>query len=119
MSLLFYKILHILGLLLAFSALGALIFEAHVGRAEKKEGRRLTGIAHGVGLILLLVSGFGMLAKLGVGFPGWAVAKLVIWLVIGGIIALIRRKPQWSGILWFALPVLGTFAGYLALYKPF
>ena len=119
MSLLFYKILHILGLLLAFAALGALTFEAHVGRAENKEGRRLTGIAHGAGLLLLLVSGFGMLARLGGGFPGWVIAKIVIWLVIGGIIALIRRQPRWAGFLWFALPVLGTFAGYLALYKPF
>ena len=119
MSLLFYKILHILGLLLVFSALGALVLEAWNGRAEKKEGRKLTGIAHGAGLILLLVSGFGMLARLGVGIQGWVIAKLLIWLVIGGIIAVIRRKPAWAAILWFALPLLGTFAGYLALYKPF
>ena len=118
MSLAFYKVIHILGLLLVFTGLGGITLQAYLGGGNG-EGRRLTRIAHGVGLLLMLVAGFGALARLGMGFPGWVWLKIVIWIVIAGITVVIRRQPQLAGFLWFALPVLGAFAGYLALYKPF
>lgn len=118
MSLLAYKVLHVLGFFLVFTALGGAILQAHLGGGNGR-GRKLTGIAHGVGLLILLVSGFGALAKLGVGFPVWVWLKIVIWLVFGGVTVLVRKQPSLAGALWWLLPLLGAFAGYLALYKPF
>ena len=114
-----YKALHILGLFLVFTGLGGLMVQTVTGTGDNRQARRLTGIAHGVGLLIVLVTGFGSLAKLGVGFGLWVWIKVAIWIVIGGIIALIRRQPQLTGILWWILPLLGTFAGYLAIFKPF
>jgi hypothetical protein len=44
--------------------------------------------------------------------------KLILWLVLGGIVVLIRRAPQLAPTLWVVLPLLGAAAAYLALYKP-
>ncbi len=119
MSVLVYKILHILGILLAFTALGGATLRALAGTSEDAPGRKLAGITHGVALLLILISGFGMLAKLKLGFDLWVWLKLVIWLLIGASIAAIRRLPSQAAIFWFALPVLGAAAACLAIYKPF
>lgn len=119
MSLNFYKVLHILGFLLVFAALGGMTLQSYLGGGDERKGRRLAGLSHGIGLLIVLVSGFGMLARLGVGFDGWVWVKMALWLVFGGVIVVIRRQPHYTGFLWFLLPILGAFAGYLALYKPF
>ena len=115
---LLYKVLHIFGVLLAFTALGGTILQALAGTREKGPGSKLAGITHGVALLLILVTGFGLIATMGYGFPLWVWMKLVIWLLIGGAIALIPRLPQHATIFWFALPLLGAVAAYLAIYKP-
>lgn len=119
MTLLTYKTLHLLGVMVVFLALGGLTFHSLSGQGSRHRGHKLAGASHGIGLLLVLVSGFGMLAKLEVGFPLWVIAKVLIWLIFGGIVVLIRRMPQQAAALWLALPVLGAIAAYLALYKPF
>ncbi len=118
MSLLFYKVLHVLALAYLFAALGGAAWHAAHGGRREGAGKGAM-IAHGLAMVVLLVSGFGMIAKLGVGMPGWAWAKLVLWLLIGAAGALPYRKPEWAGGLFWLLPLLGGLAGYLALYKPF
>ncbi|MEM7354468.1 MAG: hypothetical protein AAF657_26915 [Acidobacteriota bacterium] len=113
-----YKVLHILGVLLSFAAIGGLTLQALLGKDEKNAARKLAGMTHGVALLLILITGFGMLAKLGLGFPTWVWIKVVIWLLIGASIAFIRRLPHLATVFWFGLPVLGAFAAYLAIYKP-
>jgi len=51
--------------------------------------------------------------------PAWALLKIVIWLLVGGLIALINRKPDSGPVWWYLTLVLGLLAAYLALYKPF
>ena len=119
MSALTYNVLHILGILLAFTALGGAILRGLAGTGDDAPGRKLIGITHGVALLLILVSGFGMLAKLKLGFQLWVWAKLVIWLLIGASIAVVRRMPDQAKVLWFAFPALGAAAAYLAIFKPF
>lgn len=114
-----YKVFHILGFFLVFSALGGTTIATLLGRADDARARRLTGVSHGVGLLLILVSGFGMLAKLGLAFDGWVFAKMGIWLILGAAAFLIRKRPSWASLFWFVLPLLGACAGFLALYKPF
>ncbi len=111
-----YKLIHLIGIFLLFAQLGGMI----VG-AGKEDWKKILSIMHGVGLFLLLLGGFGMLARLGIGFPwpGWLWGKLVIWLVLGGSSTLIRKMPE-KAQTWLAVAViLGSVAAYLALYKPF
>ena len=117
MNPLVYKLLHIFGILLAFVSLGGLTFQALAG-GNGDRGRKLVSISHGVALLIILVSGFGLLAKLKLGFPFWVMLKIAIWLVVGGLVVAIRRLPQYATVFWFGLPILGGLAAYLAIFKP-
>ena len=122
MSYSFYKILHILGVLAVFMSLGAIALHAMNGGDKKFANRKWTMIFHGMGIVFILVSGFGLLARIGVtqgGLPGWIYAKLFIWLILSGIIAAIPRMQNSAKILWIIVLSLGTLGGYLANYKPF
>jgi hypothetical protein len=43
---------------------------------------------------------------------------VAIWLILGGVVVAVKRAPRAAGLLWWVLPLLGTAAAYLALYKP-
>jgi hypothetical protein len=116
-----YRLIHILSMMLMFTALGGLLLASRA-RVDTGVSRKTAGMTHGIALILLLVSGFGALAKLGfsnpASWPTWVWIKALIWLAFGGVIVLIRRSPSAATILWWILPLLGGLAAYLALYKP-
>ena len=118
MSLAFYKILHIFGIALMFSGLGGLCVLSISG-SDSQAAKKLAGMLHGIALVVILVTGFGALAKLGfsdAGIPLWVWLKLVIWFVFGGVIVLIRRVPQVAGALLVLLPILGAVSAYLVIY---
>lgn len=116
----FYKVMHFLGLFMVFTALGGQFVSAlNGGDAKQQPGRRWIGIFHGVGLLIALVAGFGLVAKLGVGFPGWVIGKFAIWLALGAIGAMAARKKQLAGTLWVVTVALGMLAAFLARAKPF
>ena len=121
MSLPAYKVIHILGMMLMFTALGGLLIASRAG-VTTGVSRKTAGITHGIALLLIFVSGFGALAALGFSKPGtwqlWVWLKLLIWLIFGGITVLIRRSSRAATLLWWVLPILGALAAYLALYKP-
>ncbi|MBO6575434.1 MAG: hypothetical protein JJ896_08465 [Rhodothermales bacterium] len=118
MPLILYKVLHLLGLMLVFAALGGAAIEAAL---KEKPWKKMHAILHGSGLFLLLLGGFGMLARLGIisGWPGWVWAKLAIWVILGGSLTAMRKMPERGRPLLFGAILLGTLAAYLALYKPF
>lgn len=121
MSLAAYKVLHVLGILFTFIALGGLLLASRTG-GERVQDRKLAGMLHGIGLVIILVSGFGALARLGMSNPGiwplWMWIKLVVWLALGAALVLIKRAPGLRTLLWILLPVLGAIAAYMAFYKP-
>lgn len=117
-----YKLIHYLGILLVFLSLGGVaVYVINGGTKATNAWRRTLAIAHGVGLFLILLGGFGMLARLGIvdGLPVWVWIKLTIWVVLGAALAFVGRKAAWSKIVFWALPLLGMLAAYVALYKPF
>ncbi len=120
MSLLTYKLLHILGILFTFTAVGGVCMHvANGGDKASNRSRAASSALHGVGLLITLVAGFGLLARIGGGFPGWVIAKLVIWLLLGAALMIPYRSPALAKPMLWALPLLGALAAYLALYKPF
>jgi hypothetical protein len=117
------KLVHLVGMMLLFLGLGGMVFAAYAGfGTDRKKLRVAAALCHGVGLLLIVVSGIAMLSSLGLLHgdpPGWAKAKFCIWLIMGGSISLAAR---WSRGIWILLAVwifLGAAAGYLALFKPF
>lgn len=122
MSLAFYKVLHLFSAFLLFAALGGLTLAARARRTDADAGRKIAAASHGIALVLLLVTGFGALARLAISspgaWPGWVWAKVVIWLALGAAL-MVRRFPGAAGLLWWLWPLLGGVAAWLALYKPF
>ena len=117
-----YKIIHLTGIVMTFLALGGVaVHVMNGGTKADNKGRKVLAMTHGMGLLLALVGGFGLLARLGIKFPwgGWALVKLGIWLFLGGAFAIFLRKPQVSKPLWGVLIALFALAAYLANYKPF
>ncbi len=119
----FYNVAHIVGIILIMSALGgAAIGAMSPGTEVTPSTRRLLAILHGLGAFLLLLGGFGMLARLGflrgASFPGWLWVKLVVWTLLAVAIILPRRKPALARPLLLALPLLGGLAAFMAIYKP-
>ena len=99
--------------------------DAASGPVELREdgsGRKLAGMTHGIALLVVLIAGFGGMARLGMPnpahWPQWVWIKALIWLILGGIIVLIRRAPQFNTLLWWLLPLLGAMAAWAAIYKP-
>lgn len=92
MSYEFYKILHLISLISLFLSLGMLI----VGPQSL---RKLIMSLHGLALLLLLVSGFGLVAKLHIPLkflsPSWFWQKTFIWIALAGLTPfLINKKGE-------------------------
>lgn len=115
-----YKTVHYLGIFMLVTALVASLARAagSPGDLTPDPWKKRLGIVHGVALFLVLLGGFGMLARLGVGFPGWIAAKLAVWVVAGGLIAL-RKNPAAAAWGVVVVPLLAVLAGWIAYTKPF
>jgi hypothetical protein len=119
-----YNLVHIVGLILLMSALGGMALTAPLSLGSGgRWTRRLAFTFHGTGIFLILLGGFGMLARLGIvhgaGFPGWIWVKLGVWATLAVAAFLPFRYPSTARPLLLLLPLLGGLATYMAIYKPF
>src|SRR5262245_3651003 len=109
-SYLLFKVLHLLGVMLLFAAVGGMAGMAAAGRAADA---RLARMLHGIALLLLFLTGFSLLSSLGMSAPGswaaWVWIKLLVWLLLGGSLALARREAHARWVL-VGLPLLGAVA---------
>ena len=118
----FYKVLHLIGIFTVILSLGGMCLHVISGGTRDFAGRKWAAIFHGVGLLIVFVAGFGLLAKEGItqaGMPGWVIGKLVIWLILGGAPALIYRQPKMAKLFWILILAFSAVAAWLAIYKPF
>lgn len=116
----FYKVLHLVGIFMIIVSLGGLCLHVMNGGTREHHSRKLVAILHGIGMFVALVGGFGLLARLGLAreWPLWATAKLIIWLILGGLPAFIYRKPQLAKLFWASIIAFAGLAAYFAIYKP-
>ena len=124
MSYMTYKLVHLLGILILVAALSGMAAHAASGHGkEENRSYRLLLFLHGFGALVALTGGFGLLARLELHsaghFPGWIWAKLGLWLVLGGLVALPYRKQGLARPLLLLIPLLAFIGGVLANYKPF
>ena len=106
----FYLIIHLTGISLLALGVG--------GMMAGGEKRKTFAMLQGIGLLVMLVSGFGLLAKLGLGYPHFAIVKTVLWLLIGMLPMLFRKlKTPLPAAILISLILVGTMA-YLGVMKP-
>ena len=116
-----YKIIHLTGIVLLFSGLVGLLALKMSGAALEGKTKKFIFLTHGIGAFFVLLGGFGLLARLELArsIPNWAYAKILIWLVLGGSVALIKRKGQFAFPIYVLLMILFIAAACLAIFKPF
>jgi len=124
MSYVTYKLIHLLGIFALMVALAGMAAHAAAGHTKDENASYKTLLAlHGLGALIALTGGFGLLARINLEadglFPGWIWAKLALWLLFGGLVALPYRKRSVARSLLFLLPLLAFLGAALANFKPF
>jgi hypothetical protein len=109
----FYRLLHIVGVLMLFLGLGGM-FASEAGKAPK-----LFAALHGIGLLLMVVAGVGYVHKKPLAWDSWLFAKIACWVLMGALPVLVKRGvvPR-VGAIVLALAI-GATAAWLAQAKPF
>lgn len=121
MSYEFYKITHIIGILMVFTGLMGIVALRMVGTELPPRPRRLFMIFHGLGLLVALVAGFGLAARLNymAALPTWVWVKIGVWIVLGAGLTVAKRKGALGAPVVISFLALGGFAAWLAITKPF
>lgn len=118
-SLTTYKVVHLLGIFLTLGGIGGIWALVAASTEEaRRTARRLLLATHGVALLLVLVGGFGMIARLGItgSWPLWIWIKLTVWLLLAALPTLLRRTERLSTPLFFVAPILAAIAAWSALF---
>ena len=117
MSLEFYKVVHLCGLAMLLLGLGGMLLgpkDGDSGRAPK--------ILHGTGLLVMIIAGFGAMAKSHImapdSWPAWLILKMVAWFLLGALPPLVRHGTVPRPIAWLVCVLIVAGAAWLALLKP-
>ncbi|MCK5799468.1 MAG: hypothetical protein KAI47_19890 [Deltaproteobacteria bacterium] len=70
-------------------------------------------------MLLTLAGGFGALVAAGLRWPGWVLAEIALWLLLGTLPWLLRRRPHLGITLWLVATLVALTGAALALLKPF
>lgn len=115
-----YKLIHLTAILFLFTTAGGIaLYVANGGTKENNVARKWVAAIHALTLVLIVVSGFGLVAKIGTGFELWVWAKFALWFIIGSLALLPLRKPNLGYRFFLLFPLLGALAASLAVFKPF
>lgn len=110
-----YRQIHLIGVIVLFLGLGGML--SHAGRDQKAPW--VYAVLHGLGLLAILVAGFGSQARLELGFPGWLLVKIGVWILLAALPFLVRRGWIPAFLAWLVAAGLGGLAVWLAVLKPF
>ncbi len=117
-----YEIVHLIGIAMLFVSIGGVaIHAANGGTQANTSTRRFVALLFGTGSFLILLGGFGMMARLGMVYsipPNWLIVKMTIWALLSGIVLVPYRRPQLAKPMALLLPLLAGVAVWMAVYKP-
>jgi hypothetical protein len=112
MSVTTYLIIHLSSI---FVLLGYTFYAFAAPAETKRRVMMVTGIA----ALVVLFSGFGMLHKLHLGMPGWAVVKFVCWIGLGCISSFAYRRRAQADLFMVITFVLAIIAVTMVYVRPF
>ena len=108
-----FQFLHVTSVLL----LSGVTFAAFA--APHSDNRRTYLMMSGVLSLLVFLTGFGTMGMLGLGFPGWAMVKVVCWLALSGLTGMAFRMTGQIRMLATVAVVAIAVAVAMVTYKPF
>ena len=108
-----FLILHLVSVLL----LSGVTFAAFA--APHPDNRHRMLMASGSLSLLVFLSGFGVMGMMGLGFPGWALVKVVCWLVLSGLTGMAFRMRERIATLQAVAVVAIIIAVVMVTYRPF
>ena len=120
MSAQFYKVIHIVSLAAVLLSLGGASFATYAAGGKPIALKKYFGMVHGFGILLMLIAGFGMIAKMGIvwPFPNWILVKALVWVALSGWIAVVYKlavtRPFVAALSPIALVLIAVIA---AVYK--
>lgn len=109
------KVFHIVGMICLFLGFGGLF---GIGENRSQINKIVFGL-HGLGLLLLFLTGFAIQGMAIKAFPMWLIAKIVIWILMAVILVLVKRKVISTPAGVFSALLLGGVVAWLCLLKPF
>ncbi len=112
MSPVFYYVLHLLSLVVLTGG-------TFYGFAGAPETRKKVMMVTGISAVLMLIAGFGLLAKLHLPFSGWIIVKLVCWLGLTGLAGIGYRKRNQAGLFMGIILALVAIALVMVYQRPF
>ena len=108
-----FSVLHVTSVIL----LSGVTFAAFA--APQSENRRSCLMMSGVLSLVVFLTGFGTMGMMGLGFPGWAIVKVVCWLVLSGLTGMAFRMTGQIRMLATVAVVAIVIAVAMVTYKPF
>jgi len=111
------KIIHITGIVMTFMGLTGILALKMAGGAPLSK-RMIFHFTFGIGMLVIIGTGFALAGKLGVTAEPWVAGKGVIWVLTAASMILANRFSRFAGpIMVFFIALVAT-AAYLAIYKP-
>jgi ABC-type transport system involved in cytochrome c biogenesis permease subunit len=107
-----YHVLHL-------SSIIVLLAYTFYAFAAPAETRRRVLMVTGVAALLVIVTGVGMLHRLGLGFPGWAIVKLVCLLGLASITGIAYKRRAQADLFMLVALVLAITAVAMVYMRPF
>ncbi len=109
----FYQILHLLSIIVLTGG-------TFYGFAGAPESRKKVMIFTGIAALLTIITGFGLIAKLGHDYlQGWLIVKLVCWLGLSGLAGIGYRKRGQAGLFMTIILALVLTALVMVYQRPF
>ena len=108
-----FQLLHVTSVIL----LSGVTFAAFA--APQSENRRTYLMMSGVLSLLVFLTGFGTMGMMELGFPGWAIVKVVCWLALSGLTGMAFRMTGQIRMLATVAVVAIVIAVAMVTYKPF
>lgn len=113
-----YKIMHLLGVFMVLAALFGWTINYINGGHKDTPARKILMISHGVGLLFVLVAGFGLLARIHQSaLQSWVLLKFCIWLIFGVYTMFLHKKILPPKAHWFIILALAMTAVVLVQLK--
>lgn len=103
---------HVIGVIF----LTAITFAAFA--APQQERRKKMLMWSGIASLVVFLAGFGLLGVMKLGFPIWAITKIVCWLILSALAGLAFRNPQKISTYVLLSIIVVTVAVFMVELRP-